>query len=72
MSVNSARWIKSLLAVLLGNGLYFSLAPHLPAAVRHRPFRLDLGVLVDLWFCLFVYGILEAATLLSRRFKPRQ
>ncbi|MCJ7503589.1 MAG: hypothetical protein MUP80_11090 [Acidobacteriia bacterium] len=71
MSVSSARWIKSLLAVLLGNGLYFSLAPHLPAAARHRPFRLDLGVLVDLWFCLFVYGILEAATLLSRRFKPR-
>jgi hypothetical protein len=70
MSANAARWIKSLLAVLLGNVLYFSLAPHLPPAARHQPFRLDLGILVDFWFCLLVYGILNTAAALRRR--PRQ
>ena len=70
MSANAARWIKSLLAVLAGNAIYFSLAPHLPPAARHQPFRLDLGILVDFWFCLLVYGILNTAAALRRR--PRQ
>jgi hypothetical protein len=70
MSANASRWIKSLLAVLVGNALYFSLAPYLPPAARHRPFRLDLGILVDFWFCLVVYGILNTAAALRRG--PRQ
>ncbi len=69
MSATAQRWIKSLLAVLLGNGLYFSLAPYLPTAARHQPMRLDLGVLVDLWFCLVVYGVLDLAQQLRQR-KP--
>jgi hypothetical protein len=67
MSATATRWLKSLIAVLLGNGLYFSLAPHLPAAARHQPMRLDLGILVDLWFCLVVYGVLDLAILLRKR-----
>lgn len=67
MSATATRWLKSLIAVLLGNGLYFSLAPHLPAAARHHPLRLDLGILVDLWFCLVVYGVLDLAILLRKR-----
>lgn len=69
MSANATRWLKSLIAVLLGNGLYFSLAPYLPPAARHQPMRLDLGVLVDLWFCLMVYGVLDLAQMLRKR-KP--
>jgi hypothetical protein len=72
MSVNAARWIKSLAAVLIGNAIYFSLAPHLPAAARHQPFRVDLGILVDLWFCLVVYGILNTAGSLLRKSRDRQ
>lgn len=55
------RW---LLIILLGNGLYFALFPYLPPAARHRGFSLDLGTLVDFWFCLIVFGIFELAAFL--------
>lgn len=67
MSANAQRWLKSFLAVMLGNGLYFSLSPHLPPAARHQPFEMDIGILVDLWFCLVVYGVLDLANLLHKR-----
>lgn len=67
MSATAERWVKSLVAVILGNSLYFSLSPHLPPAARHRPFELDLGIIVDLWFCLFIYGLLELGSFLRRR-----
>ncbi len=66
MSTTSARWIKSLIAVVAGNTLYFSLAPHMPPAVRHEPFQLDVGVLVDFWFCLVVYGLIELVLQIRR------
>ncbi len=51
---------KSLIAVLAGNFLYFViLTPRLPVAARHVPFKLDLGLLVDTWLCLAVYGLVE-------------
>ncbi len=67
MSANAERWLKSLIAVVLGNGLYFSLSPHLPPAARHRPTVLDWGVVIDFWFCLFVYGLLDLAEFLRNR-----
>lgn len=67
MAATVARWTKFLVAVVLGNGLYFALSPHLPPAARHQRFQLDLGTLVDLWFCMLVYGILETAAYLRRR-----
>ena len=70
MSLLPGKWIKYLVAILMGNGLYFALYPHLPPAARHRPFRLDLGTLVDFWFCLLVYGILELAAFLRGQGKP--
>ena len=69
MSATSARWIKSLIAVVAGNALYFSLAPHLPAAARHEPFQLDIGVLADFWFCLVAYGLIELVLHLRRRYR---
>lgn len=67
MSVTLSRWTKYLAAVVLGNALYFSLAPHLPPAARHEPLRIDLGVLVDFWFCLAVYGLIELVVFLRRK-----
>jgi hypothetical protein len=67
MTANSKRWIRSLVAVVAGNALYFSLAPHLPPAARHHAYRPDLGTVVDLWFCLAVYGLLELAHFLQNR-----
>ncbi len=54
------NFIKSLIAVVAGNAIYFLLlTPVLPPAGRHAPGRLDLGLLVDFWVCLSVYGMVE-------------
>jgi hypothetical protein len=53
--------LQALLAVVLGNVVYFILVPSLPAAARHHPLRLDLGVIVDFWFCLVAYGVIRTA-----------
>jgi hypothetical protein len=60
-----AHW-KTLVAVLGGNFLYFVvLFPLLPPEARHRPSRLDWGLLIDFWICLAIYGLLSL-----RRRKP--
>lgn len=49
---------RSLIAVLAGNAVYFLLiAPHLPESARHQYFALDLGLVIDFWVCLAVYGL---------------
>ena len=53
--------LQALLAVVLGNVVYFLLTPSLPPAARHRPFQLDLGIVVDFWFCLVAYGLIRTA-----------
>jgi hypothetical protein len=52
--------VQALCAVLLGNVAYFLLAPSLPLP-RHRPFQLDVGLLVDFWFCAVAYGLIRTA-----------
>jgi hypothetical protein len=42
---------RALLAVLAGNAIYFLLMPYLPPVLRHRAFRIDLGLLVDAAIC---------------------
>jgi hypothetical protein len=34
--------------------------PHLPPAAQHRSYRLfpDLGLLIDFWICLVIYGLI--------------
>lgn len=59
MSRKSARWLKYLIAIVIGNVIYFSVESHLPRAAQHHTFRPDLGTVVDLWFCMAVYGLLE-------------
>jgi len=66
MRSSTVKWLKYLLAILLGNGLYFALNPHLPPAAQHHPFKLDLGTLVDFWLCLLVYGLLELGAFLHK------
>ncbi len=67
MSQTTARWLKYLVAVLLGNALYFSLSRYLPPAARQAANGFNLGTLVDLWFCVAVYGLLELGALLRHR-----
>jgi H+/gluconate symporter-like permease len=66
----AVKWLKYLIAIALGQSLYFFvLYPHLPPAARHQPYKLDLGVLVDFWLCLFFLGLLELGAFLYRRGK---
>lgn len=63
------KWIEFLVAVCLGNILYFVLSPHLPPAARHHSWTVDLGTVVDFWFCLLVYGLIELGIFFSHREK---
>lgn len=45
---------RSLLAVLLGNLIYFYLLPHLPDTLRHR-YGIDFGLFIDFLICTALY-----------------
>jgi len=55
------NFLQALLAIILGNAVYFVLIPSLPVAARHRPFHIDLGMILDFWFCLVAYGLIRTA-----------
>jgi TatA/E family protein of Tat protein translocase len=69
-AIRRRTWFIYLLAILIGNALYFLSSPFLPAAAR-----LDAGLssglpaLIDLWLCAFVFGVLS---LVSRRQNTRE
>lgn len=52
------RFWLALIAVVLGNVLYLAFQQQLPLPARHAPFRLDLGLLLDFWFCVVIFGLL--------------
>ena len=49
------RWPRMLLAILLGNLVYFLWLPHLPNALRHETYRIDPGLFLDLLLCVLIY-----------------
>jgi len=55
------NFLQALLAIVLGNIVYFLLVPSLPPIARHHPYRIDLGTLIDFWFCLVAYGLIRTA-----------
>ena len=55
------NFLQALLAIVLGNVMYFILMPSLPAAAQHHRFHTDLGTVVDFWFCLVAYGLIRTA-----------
>ncbi|MGA3326662.1 MAG: hypothetical protein ABSF45_19510 [Terriglobia bacterium] len=66
MPLTRDKWIKFVVAIALGNALYFALSPHLPPAAQHRAWTVDLGTVVDFWLCLLVYGLLELGAFFRR------
>jgi hypothetical protein len=53
-------FLKSLTAVVVGNAIYFLLLmPLLPPAARHGVARIDLGLVIDFWVCVVVFGLIE-------------
>ena len=52
-------WMKMLLAILLGNLIYFLIAPYLPDAFGHEMFQTDAGLALDFGICVSVYLIVR-------------
>ena len=52
-------WMKMLLAVLLGNVIYFLIAPGLPDFLAHDTFRIDVGLFLDMAICGIVYLVIR-------------
>jgi hypothetical protein len=65
--IGASMWIKYLAAILMGNALYFYIYPVLPAGAQHQPYKLDLGTVVDLWFCLCMLGLIELGAFFHSR-----
>ncbi len=55
------NFLQALVAIIIGNVVYFLLLPSLPSVARHHRFQLDLGTVVDFWFCLVIYGLIRTA-----------
>jgi hypothetical protein len=67
MTATAKRWIKYLIAIVIGNFIYFSVESRFPPAAQHRPYHADIGLFVDLWFCVAVYGLIELGRFLTQR-----
>jgi hypothetical protein len=53
------NWMKMLLAVLLGNLIYFLILPQLPDELRHHIFRVDVGLILDMATCAIIYVLIR-------------
>jgi hypothetical protein len=55
----TAKIGDALIAVLLGNAVYFLLMPYLPRVLRHSLFREDWGLLIDFCICAMFFGVVK-------------
>jgi len=46
--------------------------PYLPPGAKHVPFHMDLGLVVDFWFCLVVFGVIKIAAGRRRKSKLQE
>jgi hypothetical protein len=66
-----ANFWTSLSAILIGNAVYFLLvSPNIPVAGRHRDFAIDIGLVIDFWVCLVVYGLIRLVLQRKNAGKP--
>jgi hypothetical protein len=62
-----------LLALLMGNTIYFLAMPLLPDAARMGlNLNPTLPTLVDIWICLLTFGLLNLLHLLRKQNKPKE
>jgi hypothetical protein len=50
---------RSLIAVVVGNAICFSLERFLPPRAQHQTYGFDWGLAVDFWVCLVCWGVLR-------------
>lgn len=68
----AVNFVHALVAVLAGNAAYILLMPYLPPGAKHVPFRMDLGLVVDFWFCLVAFGVIKAVAGWRRKSKLQE
>jgi hypothetical protein len=72
-AVTPRRWIEYLIAILVGNGIYFVvLYPTLPPLLRNQPWRFDAGLLLDFLCCVLVYAAIRLGRRHARRWSAGQ
>lgn len=68
LGASPRRWLEYLIAILLGNAIYFfSLAPHLPVAMRHTTPKTDWGTFVDFLVCIAVFALIRLGSYIHQR-----
>lgn len=66
------RWIDYLVAVLVGNAIYFLvLFPALPESLRHQPLQMDAGLLLAFLCCVAIYGVIRMASRHAREWNRK-
>jgi len=66
------RWIEYLVAILIGNGIYFLLLyPALPRLLQHQPFRFDAGLVLAFLCCVAVYAAMRLGVVHARRWNAK-
>lgn len=51
--------LRSAIAVIAGNIIYFSIERFLPLKAQHHLYRVDWGLAVDFWICVACYGLVR-------------
>jgi hypothetical protein len=50
---------RSLLAIVAGNLIYYSMMRFLPAPLQHQIYRVDLGLALDFCLCVACYALVK-------------
>jgi hypothetical protein len=50
---------QSLIAVLVGNAIYYSVQRFLPPRAQHQLYQIDWGLAVDFWICVVCYQLIR-------------
>jgi hypothetical protein len=62
--MTARRFLEFAISIAVGNAVYYLL---LFPEIRHRPFRVDLGLLVDFGCCVLVYVAIRLGVARARR-----
>jgi len=53
------NFVRSLISIVAGAAIYWVLMPHLPPAVRHQLYHIDLGLLLYTVISLAIFGLIS-------------
>src|SRR5207253_7987478 len=53
------NWMRMLLAILLGNLIYFATYPLFPPVLKHDLYQVDAGLALDFALCVGIYLLLR-------------